>query len=97
MLLEVSSQIGSGTFQCRTGFGGKYQQLMCPPWFRSLHGRGFLKNYVGIGSPNTKGTDPSPARSLVLFPFRPRGIDIKRTVCEINFGIRLLEMQTGWE
>ena len=48
-----------------------------------------------VGAPDAEGTDPSPARSAVCIPFAELGVDIKRTLKEINLGVWLRKMQAG--
>src|SRR5882672_3691226 len=48
---------------------------------------------MGIGSSNSKGTDPGPSWQPARIPRRKLGVDVERTIRKINFAIGLFKVQ----
>src|SRR6185312_5548739 len=62
------------------------------------HRRGsLLQNNMGVGSTNTKGTHPRASRSRLSHPGREAGIDIERTLLQVEGRVGRLKMQARWK
>src|SRR5262245_54226471 len=95
MPVEVPRKIGTRPVKRRAGFGRKNYQLPGSGLSRRFGRWSLLDDHVRIGSSYAERTDSGAAR-IPIGPFGKLGIYPKRTVGEIDLGIGLREVQTGW-
>src|SRR5262252_2331221 len=89
MLFEVET----GRGQRRLGSGRKHEEIPGPARIGSDLGESFFHDYVDIGPAETERTHAGSPWLPVCFPFRQRGVDVKRAVSKIDERIRRLKVQ----